>query len=235
MSSEYRDIVERFAEGLSPQEFALFEQMTEEQRKDVMSRAGVLRDSMAQGGIINRRQGFYNGGGPGSQGPGGMGAEGYGGPMSDSSGNPAGGTGNGNGNGGGNGDPDPEGDDDDQNNGIMSTVGNFLSGLVTKENLVQAGLTAAFPGYGLLAGGLNMLANSPLGQYMGPYNESMVDPNPNGPDPVIATVDPMAEQAQQIAGITANYDSTQLSYFNDLVAQGYPENYAASVVSAMFG
>ena len=87
----------------------------------------------------------------------------------------------------------------------------------------------------LLAGGLNMLANSPLGEYMGEYNDSMIGPNPNGPDPVIATVDPMAEQAQQIAGITANYDSTQLSYFNDLIAQGYPENYAASVVSSMFG
>tara|TARA_B110000211_G_scaffold65311_1_gene75211 strand:+ start:21 stop:1517 length:1497 start_codon:yes stop_codon:yes gene_type:complete len=53
MSSEYRDIVERFAEGLSPQEFALFEKMTEEQRKDVMSRAGVLRDDFAKGGITN--------------------------------------------------------------------------------------------------------------------------------------------------------------------------------------
>jgi len=112
MSSEYRDIVERFAEGLSPQEFALFEQMTEEQRKDVMSRAGVLRDSMAQGGIINRRQGFYNGGGPGSQGPGGMGAEGYGGAMSDSSGNPAGG-GTGNDNGGGNNNNNSNFSDDD--------------------------------------------------------------------------------------------------------------------------
>jgi len=234
MSSEYRDIVERFAEGLSPQEFALFEKMTEEQRKDVMSRAGVLRDSMAQGGIINRRQGFYVGGGADMGSPdlaGERATSGYG--------NVSGGLDNSApGVGGGSGDPDgdPEGDDDDdQNNGIMNTVGNFLSGLVTKENLVQAGLTAAFPGYGLLAGGLNMLAASPLGQYMGPYDESMVDPNPNGPDPVIATVDPMAEQAQQIAGITANYDSTQLSYFNDLIAQGYPENYAASVVSAMFG
>ena len=53
MSSEYRDIVERFAEGLSPQEFALFEKMTEEQRKDVMYRAGVLRDDFAKGGITN--------------------------------------------------------------------------------------------------------------------------------------------------------------------------------------
>ena len=43
----------------------------------------------------------------------------------------------------------------------------------------------------------------------------------------------MAEQAAQVAGLTANYDSTQLAMFNDLVARGYPENYAASVVSSI--
>ena len=83
MSSEYRDIVERFAEGLSPQEFALFEKMTEEQRKDVTYRAGVLRDDMARGGIIDGRQGFYAGGGADMGAPGLAGeraAAGYGNP-----------------------------------------------------------------------------------------------------------------------------------------------------------
>tara|TARA_R110000822_G_scaffold30580_5_gene89061 strand:- start:211 stop:1452 length:1242 start_codon:yes stop_codon:yes gene_type:complete len=71
MSSEYRDIEERFAEGLSPQEFDLFEQMTAEQRKEAMVRAGVLRDDMAQGGnvldpelnyILNKRKNMAEGG-----------------------------------------------------------------------------------------------------------------------------------------------------------------------------
>ncbi len=230
MSSEYRDIVERFAEGLSPQEFALFEKMTEEQRKDVMYRAGVLRDDMARGGIMNGRQGFYAGGGADMGAPGLAGeraAAGYG--------NPSGGLAapGGADPDGADGDPDGDTDGDEEESSFFGNIGNYLSSLVTPQNLTTAGISMAFPGFGLASGVLNALAASPLGQYMGPYDESMVGPNPNGLDPVIATVDPMAEQAAQVADITANYDSTQLAMFNDLIAQGYPENYAASVVSSM--
>ena len=152
MSSEYRDIVERFAEGLSPQEFALFEQMTEEQRKDVMSRAGVLRDSMAQGGIMNGRQGFYAGGGAdmGSTDPG-MAADraaaGFGNPsggLSDSAPGVGGGNGNGNGNGNGDGDPDGDPDGDEQEGTFFSGVRERISNLFSGENLVQCRTSSSF-------------------------------------------------------------------------------------------
>ena len=57
MSSEFRDIIERFAEGLSPAEFAQFELMSPEEQKEAMYNAGVLRDDFNIGGRVNMQEG----------------------------------------------------------------------------------------------------------------------------------------------------------------------------------
>ena len=57
MSSEFRDIIERFAEGLSPDEFAQFELMSPEEQKEAMYNAGVLRDDFNIGGRVNMQEG----------------------------------------------------------------------------------------------------------------------------------------------------------------------------------
>ena len=48
----YKDIVERFAEGLTDKEFIEFEMMSPEQQMEVMKRAGVMRDDMNIGGRV---------------------------------------------------------------------------------------------------------------------------------------------------------------------------------------
>ena len=57
MSSEFRDIIERFAEGLSPDEFAQFELMSPEEQKEAMYNAGVLRDDFNIGGRVDMQEG----------------------------------------------------------------------------------------------------------------------------------------------------------------------------------
>jgi len=49
---EFRDIVERFAEGLSEQEFIEFQAMSPDQQMEAMKRAGVMRDDMNIGGRV---------------------------------------------------------------------------------------------------------------------------------------------------------------------------------------
>jgi hypothetical protein len=53
----FKDVVERFAEGLSEKEFIEFEMMSPEQQMEVMKRAGVMRDDMNTGGRVNRNMG----------------------------------------------------------------------------------------------------------------------------------------------------------------------------------
>lgn len=48
----YKDIVERFAEGLTDREFIEFEMMSPDQQMEVMKRAGVMRDDMNIGGRV---------------------------------------------------------------------------------------------------------------------------------------------------------------------------------------
>ena len=57
----YKDVEERYAEGLTDEEYIRFIKLTPEQRKEDMKRAGVLIDDLAKGG----RVGFYEGGGGG--------------------------------------------------------------------------------------------------------------------------------------------------------------------------
>ena len=57
MSSELRDIIERFAEGLSPAEFAQFELMSPEEQREAMYNAGVLRDDFNIGGRVHMQEG----------------------------------------------------------------------------------------------------------------------------------------------------------------------------------
>lgn len=49
---EFKDIIERFAEGLSEQEFIEFQAMSPDQQMEVMKRAGVMRDDMNIGGRV---------------------------------------------------------------------------------------------------------------------------------------------------------------------------------------
>ena len=57
MSSEFRDIIERFAESLSPAEFAQFELMSPEEQREAMYNAGVLRDDFNIGGRVDMQEG----------------------------------------------------------------------------------------------------------------------------------------------------------------------------------
>ncbi len=56
MSSEFRDIIERFAEGLSPDEFVEFELMSPEEQREAMYNAGLLRDDFNIGGRVGMQQ-----------------------------------------------------------------------------------------------------------------------------------------------------------------------------------
>jgi len=55
MSSEFRDMVERFAEGLGPAEFVEFELMSPIEQMEAMRNAGVLRDDMNSGGVVRKK------------------------------------------------------------------------------------------------------------------------------------------------------------------------------------
>jgi len=190
-----------------------------------------LRQRAAGGGIMNGRKKFQGGGADhgkdkDADNDGVGGGQGGNKPnMADISG-PVNTTTNTNTDTGGNGPSEEEG------GGFLNTVGDFFTGLATPQNLTNVGLSMAVPGAGLALGILNALEASPLGQYMGEYDNSMIGPNPNQGG-AMAAVDPLAQQAAQVASLTSNYDATQLAMFNDLVARGYPENYAASVVSAI--
>tara|TARA_B100001093_G_scaffold520172_1_gene613312 strand:+ start:3575 stop:4468 length:894 start_codon:yes stop_codon:yes gene_type:complete len=295
MSSEYRDIVERFAEGLSPQEFALFEKMTEEQRKDVMYRAGVLRDDMAQGGILSGRKGFFTGGSP--RGPSedaaherlGIGSYGPDGDVTrdrqrrerdavDAN------------------TTNTEVEQDEEETGFFQNVVNKI-----KAGAATTSIPGALSNFGINAINFNPTIDPETGNiktslfgdpgtatkgklnlsnylgdienvnvndfYRNAFNfdeennylgtdfdklnkftteqgltlkpgmdleQNLIDNKIFGGNnrPIIEK-DYVAEAAAATAALTANYDSTQLAMFNDLIAQGYSENYAASVVSSM--
>ena len=291
MSSEYRDIVERFAEGLSPQEFALFEKMTEEQRKDVMYRAGVLRDDMARGGIMNGRQDFRFGGGAD------MGSTSLAGERKEKNfGNDSGGLDA----------PDRRRDKNNNKNDSVAKVTSeptFFQKVI--DTMKTGAATTSIPG-ALSNFGINAIKFNPtidpetgniktslfgdqgtatkgklnLSNYLGDIEnvnvndfyrnafnfdeennylgtdfdklnkftteqgltlkpgmdleQNLIDNKIFGGNnrPIIEK-DYVAEAAAATAALTANYDSTQLAMFNDLIAQGYSENYAASVVSSM--
>mgnify|MGYP003647884885 CR=1 FL=1 len=55
MSSEFRDMMERFAESLTEKEFIEFEMMSPAERIEAMKNAGVLRDDMNNGGIVRKK------------------------------------------------------------------------------------------------------------------------------------------------------------------------------------
>tara|TARA_B100000530_G_scaffold208363_1_gene133264 strand:+ start:1275 stop:3689 length:2415 start_codon:yes stop_codon:yes gene_type:complete len=53
----FKDVVERFAEGLTDREFIEFEMMSPEQQMEIMKRAGVMRDDMNTGGRVGLKDG----------------------------------------------------------------------------------------------------------------------------------------------------------------------------------
>jgi hypothetical protein len=60
MSSELRDVMERYAEGLTDKEFIEFEMMSPAQRIEAMKNAGVLRDDMNNGGRVGYQTGGFS-------------------------------------------------------------------------------------------------------------------------------------------------------------------------------
>ena len=57
MSSELRDVMERYVEGLTDKEFIEFEMMSPAERIEAMKNAGALRDDMADGGRVKYQVG----------------------------------------------------------------------------------------------------------------------------------------------------------------------------------
>jgi hypothetical protein len=57
MSSELRDVMERYVEGLTDKEFIEFEMMSPAERIEAMKNAGALRDDMADGGRVKYQTG----------------------------------------------------------------------------------------------------------------------------------------------------------------------------------
>jgi hypothetical protein len=57
----YKDVEERYADGLTEKEFIRFIELTPTERMEEMKRAGVLRDDMAIGGRIKAQNGIFTG------------------------------------------------------------------------------------------------------------------------------------------------------------------------------
>jgi hypothetical protein len=70
----YKDVEERYAEGLTDEEYIRFIKLTPEQRKEDMKRAGVLIDDLAKGGRVGFMGGGMDAGASSSSGDAGAGA-----------------------------------------------------------------------------------------------------------------------------------------------------------------
>ena len=70
----YKDVEERYAEGLTDEEYIRFLKLTPEKRKEEMTRAGVLIDDLAKGGRVGFMGGGMDAGASSSSGDAGAGA-----------------------------------------------------------------------------------------------------------------------------------------------------------------
>jgi len=180
------------------------------------------RDPKAQGGSMDNRQGFQFGGGADA---------GAGSADSGAGAGVSSGVSGGRGDGGGNDDDDD--DDDDAAAADSTKTKSFFKKtydylLDNKGQVAGTALASmAFPGLGPLLGIRSALENSPLGKYMGPYDETMIGNNPNqGPDQALAAFNTTADE-------NIGYSDSQNAMYEELISLGYSPEYADMYIQQM--
>ena len=228
----YKDVEERYAEGLTDEEYIRFIKLTPEKRKEEMTRAGVLIDDLAKGG----RVGFAGGGadqdgptGPGgiSPGPGGPGGGMVAGASPDGQGGATGGTSQGfGGNTGGNNTGGDNNKDKDKKS-FVDTVRGFL----TPENAVKGLVSLGFGPIGTVAMGLVSAAQA-LGMDVGPAAETGPDRGGRADERRIAEAQAIVDTEIPLEMMFGGDPLKQQTYQRSIDA-GYPEDQARLIADSL--
>jgi len=232
----YKDVEERYAEGLTDEEYIRFIKLTPEQRKEEMTRAGVLIDDLAKGG----RVGFAGGGGdqdgptgPGgiSPGPGGPGGGMVAGASPDGKGGATGGTSEGFGpsNSGGNtGGNNDGGDKDKDKKGFVDTVRDFVT---NPNNVVKGLVSLGFGVPGTVAMGLVSAAEA-LGLDVGPAADTGPDRGGRADERRIAEAQNIVDTELPLEMMFGG-DTLKQQTYQRYIDAGYPEDQARLIADSL--
>ncbi len=230
----YKDVEERYAEGLTEEEYIRFIELSPAERREEMMRAGVLIDDLAKGG----RVGFYEGGGGGlGIGPGSHSDQGGGtgpsngghhandgpnqgfGPSYGPQGDP------GSDNDGGNKDKDK--DKDKEKKSFMDTIKGFM----TPENAMKGLVSLGFGLPGTVAMGLVSAAEA-LGMDVGPAAETGPDRGGRADERRIAEAQAIVDTELPLEMMFGG-DPLKQETYQRYIDAGYPEDQARAIADSL--
>jgi len=219
----YKDVEERYAEGLTEEEYIRFIELSPAERREEMMRAGVLIDDLAKGGRVGFMGGGMDAGTPGGGfgmgvGPDGVGANpsghgdtssSLGGPSNDSNKN------------------DKDKDTDKEKKSFVDTVKGFL----TPENAVKGLVSLGFGLPGTVAMGLVSAAEA-LGMDVGPAPDTGPDRGGRADERRIAEAQTIVDTELPLEMMFGG-DTLKQETYQRYIDAGYPEDQARAIADSL--